>query len=301
MKLLLDREFNILSGKRLKKTANVTMLIMPDYSKCDYSKAVIYKIICKDPEIKETYVGSTCHFKARIRTHKSGSKIKNLKVYTFINENGGWNNWKCDIIQDYPCSGLEELKILEDHYIKEMGTLNGKGAVFDEKEYHKEYNQLNKDKRKEHTKKYRELNKNKIKEKDKKYYAKKIAEAANFYYNMRSILNNKNLSKEYKMENISDVQTLKTPELREMARRYGLKRISKLTKKELVDVLVNHLESIVAEPVEPIKAEDVVELPTQEIEAAVAELSVESDETPPESPPKKTRKPRKRKTVSDSD
>jgi hypothetical protein len=118
---------------------------------------------------------------------------------------------------------------------------------------------------------------------------------------MRSILNNKNLSEKYKMDNM-DISVLKMPELKEMVRRYGLKRTSKLTKAQLVNVLVDHLESIVAEPVEPIKAEDVVELPTQEIEAAVAELSVESDDSPPEeSPPKKTRKPRKRKTISDSD
>ena len=102
------------------------------------------------------------------------------------------------------------------------------------------------------------------------------------------------------MDNI-DVSVLKMPELRELVRRYNLKRTSKLTKAQLVNVLMEHLESIVAEPVEPIKAEEVLELPVQDLEEAVAELSVDSEETPPESPPKKTRKPRKRKTISDSD
>jgi histone H3/H4 len=103
------------------------------------------------------------------------------------------------------------------------------------------------------------------------------------------------------MENISEVHTLKMPELKELVRRYGLKKTSKLTKAQLVNVLMEHLESIVADPAEPIKPEEVLELPVQDLEEAVAELSVESDETPPESPPKKTRKPRKRKTISDSD
>jgi hypothetical protein len=111
------------------------------------------------------------------------------------------------------------------------------------------------------------------------------------------------------MDNI-DVSVLKMPELRELVRRYNLKRTSKLTKAQLVNVLMEHLESIVAEPVEPIKAEEVLQLPTQELEEAVAELSVSEEspeESPPESPPpkKKTRKasalPRKRKTISDSD
>jgi hypothetical protein len=110
----------------------------------------------------------------------------------------------------------------------------------------------------------------------------------------------------YKMDSL-DVKQLKMPELREMVRRYGLKKTSKFTKHQLVDVLVEHLESIVGEPAEPIKAEEVLELPVQEIQEAVAELSVESEESPPESPApkKKTRKapalPRKRKTISDSD
>jgi hypothetical protein len=355
---------------------------MPYYSKCDFSKALIYKIICKNPEIKDVYIGSTCNFKKRINNHKKDSKNKNLKVYNCINENGGWDNWAVEIIQKYPCTGFEELKILEDHYIKEMGTLNGKNAVHDKKEYRqlnidkisererqyyqlnkdkiserdrqyrqlnidkirererrsyqlnkdkkneskkryyelnkdkiseygKKYYQLNKDKIKqyfesikdkknEYDKKYRELNKDKMREKDKKYREKKKAEAVNFYDNMRLILNNKNLSEKYKMDHISDVQTLKVPELKELVRRYGLKKTSKLSKAQLVNVLMEHLESIVADP-EPVKAEDVLQLPTQDLEDAVAELSVESDETPPESPPRKIRKPRKRKTISDSD
>jgi group I intron endonuclease len=274
---------------------------MPDISKCDYSKALIYKIICKNPEIKEVYVGSTCNFKRRIIDHKRHSKIKNLKVYTFINENGGWNNWTFEIIQDYSCSGLEELNILEDHYIKEMGTLNDRRAIYDDKEYHKKYYELNKNKISEQKKTYDKLNRNKINEWRRLYHVKKKAEAKKNVDNMRLDKNKNNIDEEYKMDSL-DVKQLKMPELKELVRRYGLKRTSKLTKAQLVNVLVEHLESIVAEPVEPVKAEDVLELPTQEIEEAVAELSVESEDSPPEeSPPKKTKKPRKRKTISDSD
>ena len=31
----------------------------------DYSKTIIYKIVCKNPEIKNTYVGSTTDFASR--------------------------------------------------------------------------------------------------------------------------------------------------------------------------------------------------------------------------------------------
>ena len=117
------------------------------------------------------------------------------------------------------------------------------------------------------------------------------------------------------MENM-DMHKLKLPELRETAKRYGLKGFSKLTKPQLTEALVNHLESIVAEPVEPVDPEKVIEemgVTTDDIAKMVKELendlttvTVEDysgdDEPTPEPSPvrKKPRKapacPRRKKT-----
>ena len=63
----------------------------------DYSKTVMYKIVCRDPNIKEIYVGHTVNFiKRKSRHHGScnceSDKAYNLKIYQCIRANGGWNN-----------------------------------------------------------------------------------------------------------------------------------------------------------------------------------------------------------------
>jgi len=64
----------------------------------DYSKIVIYKIVCNDLNIKDVYVGSTTDFRKRKNAHKThccnvDSRDYNLKVYTIIRANGGWCDW----------------------------------------------------------------------------------------------------------------------------------------------------------------------------------------------------------------
>ena len=54
---------------------------------------MIYKLCCKNTDIKEIYIGSTTNFKRRKYNHKSNYLKKNkFKVYEFINENEGWEN-----------------------------------------------------------------------------------------------------------------------------------------------------------------------------------------------------------------
>ena len=63
----------------------------------DYAKTIIYKLINYDyPDL--VYVGSTTNFTKRKQKHKESclnekSKKHNLKVYTNIRENDGWENW----------------------------------------------------------------------------------------------------------------------------------------------------------------------------------------------------------------
>jgi hypothetical protein len=84
----------------------------------DYSKIVIYKIVCNDLNIKECYVGHTTDFTRRKSEHKSDCnnekrKKYNYKVYKTIRENGGWINWTMVEIEKYPCRDENEASAKE--------------------------------------------------------------------------------------------------------------------------------------------------------------------------------------------
>lgn len=96
----------------------------------DYSNTIFYKIYCKAPEIKEVYVGHTIDFVKRKQGHKQScinerSMSHNLKVYKFIREHGGWDNWKMEIIGFKCCNNIGEACEEEQRYYDEYNaTLN---------------------------------------------------------------------------------------------------------------------------------------------------------------------------------
>ncbi len=96
----------------------------------DYSNTIIYKITCKDPNITDKYVGHTIDFVKRRYAHSNNAQSEkspnyNLKLYKFIRDNGGWNNWKMEIVNFYNCNNLREAKEKEqEHYVELQATLN---------------------------------------------------------------------------------------------------------------------------------------------------------------------------------
>jgi hypothetical protein len=164
----------------------------------DYSKTVIYKLVCKDLTIKDCYVGHTTDFTKRKYSHKSdfkNEKKMNLKVYKMIRENGGWENWDMIEIEKYPCKDNNEARSRERYWVeKENPKLNSYkpyASKEEKKKYNidycyeyrkqnrqrllnekKEYYKKNKDElNKKHTS-YRELNRIKINNQNKEYYKK---------------------------------------------------------------------------------------------------------------------------------
>ena len=144
----------------------------------NYANTIIYKLVCKDPNITECYVGHTTDFIRRKRSHKnncyySSSSKYNLYVYTYIRDNGDWDNWDMIEIQKYNCVDGNEAKKYEREWIETLkASLNSSIPLRTDKEYReankkqmKEYYEVNKDKIKE----YREINKDKIKEYNKEY------------------------------------------------------------------------------------------------------------------------------------
>ena len=52
----------------------------------DYSKTIIYKIVCKDINIKDCYVGSTTDFIRRKNRHKLNSKRNNSESELYVHD-----------------------------------------------------------------------------------------------------------------------------------------------------------------------------------------------------------------------
>jgi len=162
-----------------------------------YNNSIIYIIKCKDETIKDCYIGSTINFKRRKYHHKSrcyneNSKSFNLKVYKFIRDNNGWDNFYFDILENVNCNTRKELCKLEGEYIKlykpSLNT-NIEGRTI--KEYQKEYRKNNKDKIKKYNKEYRELNK----EYQKEYYEKNKDKIKEYYNDNKDKIREKNKDK----------------------------------------------------------------------------------------------------------
>ena len=137
---------------------------------------IIYKLYCKNNEIKDCYIGSTRNIKKRIKEHKSccnneNSEKYNQYKYVYIRENGGFNNWDFKILCKCP---KEDRYKMERWYIENCkeSNLNKYIPTRTHKEYYqknkekiKEYYEKNKEYKKEYDKEYREKNKEKRKQK----------------------------------------------------------------------------------------------------------------------------------------
>jgi hypothetical protein len=152
------------------------------------------------------YVGHTTNFTQRKYTHKHSctnpeSRSYNFRVYQFIRDTGGWENWNMVEIERVCCIDETDAVKYERIYMEKLNsTLNSQGITsihinneytnkneyqqkyYEEtqekvkeyreanKEKSKEYREANRDKLREYKKQYTEANKNKIREYQKQYY-----------------------------------------------------------------------------------------------------------------------------------
>jgi len=140
----------------------------------DYSKTIIYKLVCNNVNIKDCYVGATTNFNKRKAKHKincNTEKVENynLKVYVFIRDNGGFNNWSMIMIEKYSCNDKLESDTRERYWLETLGaTLNTQIPSRKIKEYQKD----NAERLAEYQVDYRAVNKEQIAEKKQDYYEK---------------------------------------------------------------------------------------------------------------------------------
>jgi hypothetical protein len=148
----------------------------------DYSSTIIYKIVCRDLNIKNSYVGHTTNFIKRKCNHKCYCNNKNsikhdIYVYQFIRKNGGWENWNMIEIEKYECNDFNEACKRERYWIEKLkSSLNRVIPTRTDKEYYddnkvqfKEYRDANKERNHNYHKLYYQENKNDLSEYYKKY------------------------------------------------------------------------------------------------------------------------------------
>ena len=118
----------------------------------DYSKCVIYKIVCNDLNVKELYVGNTTDITKRRSTHKYACrtpthKYYNLKIYTIIRDNGGWDNWSVIVIEKLEnCKDSEDARTRERYWYENLSaTMNSNRPLVNEEEYKQTARDLSKE------------------------------------------------------------------------------------------------------------------------------------------------------------
>jgi len=102
---------------------NIQSLRMPKNP--DYSKTIIYKLVCCDVNVTDCYVGHTTNFVKRKYSHKSRcnnrkAKGHNCYVYKFIRDHGGFENWTMIELEKWSCSNKFEAAKRERYHIEEL-------------------------------------------------------------------------------------------------------------------------------------------------------------------------------------
>lgn len=158
----------------------------------DYSNTIIYKITCNDESIRDLYVGHTTNFVQRKHAHKiSCTNIKssnyNCRLYNVIRNNGGWDNWKMEIINFFNCKDHYEARKKEQEYFMLLkATLNSIEPLPAPK--HKEVTP------EEVTPKYEDKNEKKEKKEKKNIYC----EVCDLKFNTEKLLEQHNDTKKHK-------------------------------------------------------------------------------------------------------
>ncbi len=209
----------------------------------DYSKTVIYKLVCNDLNIKDCYVGHTTDLIRRKRQHKfccinENSEKYNLYIYKFIRDNGGWNNWSLIEIEKFPCIDSNEARKRERYWIEQ---LNSNLNIFIPSRNQKEYYLENKETLTKKKKEYYNKNKDKLYEKQKEYNGqnkeKIIQYQKEYHQNNKDKINKKqkeynDLNKEKIIQYQKEYRKLNKDKIKEKQKEYYYKKIDKIREKQ---------------------------------------------------------------------
>ena len=102
--------------------------------KIDYSKAKIYKIT--NDFNTDIWIGSTCDTLVKKFSVHKAEAIRNLRkdciIHNLIRENG-FDRFRIQLIEDFPCEDLYQLRQRQGYYIRELKAIN---KYADDKDYY---------------------------------------------------------------------------------------------------------------------------------------------------------------------
>ena len=86
---------------------------------------IFYEIKCNDSNITDFYIGSTNNYNRRKFQHRKSCYNRRhkkywTKVYLFIRENGGFDNWIFTIIEEPFIETIQEGRLIEYEYISKL-------------------------------------------------------------------------------------------------------------------------------------------------------------------------------------
>ena len=146
----------------------------------NYKNACIYKIVCKNPEIEDFYIGSTTNLRQRKNRHKQSiynEKDRDYLFYKslFIRENGGWENFEFIVLEHCKdITNAEELRLREREWFDKLkptlNKLKPSISIDEKRKYENEWRKYNPEKQSIYKKKYYQNNSEKEKQRNKKYY-----------------------------------------------------------------------------------------------------------------------------------
>ena len=89
------------------------------------SVGVVYRLSSNDESATAVYIGSTTNLYLRLNVHRCDARKKKSKIYDYINEHGGFSNWKCDILEEVEFTDKQSLLKRERYwYDKHNNLLN---------------------------------------------------------------------------------------------------------------------------------------------------------------------------------
>ena len=139
-------------------------------NKCQDGK--IYAVINDISD--DIYIGSTTMaLSRRMVKHRCHAKTQPdvSFFYTFMSE-VGIEHFYIELVENFPCNSVEELRKREGELIREIGTLNTRIEQRDMKEYFRQYYQDNIERYRENKKKWKANNREKVNEDARKQYWK---------------------------------------------------------------------------------------------------------------------------------
>ena len=169
----------------------------------DYKNGKSYKIL--NTVNDDCYIGSTCQkLCQRMAKHRSVMNAKNkqhYKLYQSMREIGS-DKFYIELIKEYPCENVGQLRAVEGEYIRQMGTLNNRIEARTKHEYTND----TKERKREYDKQRRRSKREELNQQKREYYYENKEECnkrnKESYYRNREVRlqKNKDYNEQHKEE-----------------------------------------------------------------------------------------------------